>query len=125
VGSARANQNLRLACNRGNKVQVFLNTSSGSVTGVVTRAGDFTFSTVAPSAGALGTLTDSLIDIDHTTGLGGQVTWNYSVANSAIAYLAVGQSKVETFSFNLLDDHGGSVAATVSVTIVGVGAATV
>ena len=35
------------------------------------------------------------------------MTWNYSVAASAVEYLAAGQPKVETFSFNVGDGHGG------------------
>src|SRR6202008_3503288 len=39
--------------------------------------------------------------------------------DSAVEYLAAGQTKVESFSFNVLDGHGGSVARTVSVTVTG------
>jgi len=76
-------------------------------------------SAVTPSAGALGTLTASVSTDTTGTGLGGVVTWNYSVADSAVEYLAAGQTKVETFSFNVLDGHGGSVARTVSATVTG------
>jgi VCBS repeat-containing protein len=47
------------------------------------------------------------------------VTWNYSVAASDVEYLAAGQTKIETFSFNVLDGQGGSVSRTVTVTITG------
>jgi len=77
-------------------------------------------SAVTPVAGALGTLTASMsTDTSHTSGLGGVVTWQYSVADAAVEYLAAGQTKVETFSFDLLDGHGGSVARSVNVTITG------
>ena len=76
-------------------------------------------SVITPSAGALGTLTASVSADTTGTGLGGVVTWNYSVADSVVEYLAAGDTKVETFSFNLLDGHGGSVARTVSVTVTG------
>ena len=37
------------------------------------------------------------------------MTWNYSVADSAVEYLAAGQTKVETFTFTLIDGNGGTV----------------
>ena len=76
-------------------------------------------SAVTPSGGALGTLTASVSTDTTGTGLGGVVTWNYSVAASAVEFLAAGQTKVETFSFNVLDGNSGSVPRTVSVTITG------
>ncbi len=76
-------------------------------------------SVVTPSGGALGSLTASVSTDTTGSGLGGVVTWNYSVAASAVEYLAAGQTKVETFSFNVLDGQGGSVARTVSVTVTG------
>jgi VCBS repeat-containing protein len=79
-----------------------------------------TVGSVVASDGALGTLTASAsTGTDDSTGLGGIVTWNYSVAPSAIEYLAAGQTKVETFTFSLLDGNGGSVPRTVSVTLTG------
>src|SRR4029078_7372279 len=109
---------------------------SGAVTELVTPVGNLTdsgtigfsdvdlldvhsVSAVTPSAGALGSLT-ALVTTDTTgTGLGGGVTWNYSVAASAVEYLAAGEHKIETFSFNVLDGQGGSVLRTVSVDITG------
>src|SRR6185295_11372190 len=76
-------------------------------------------SAVTPSAGALGTLSASVTTDTTGSGLGGVVTWNYSVAASAVEYLAAGETKVETFSFNVLDGQGGSVPRTVSVTVTG------
>src|SRR5207248_2611338 len=59
---------------------------------------------VAPSAGALGALAASVTtDDSHTSGTGGVITWNYAVADSALQYLAQGQSKVETFTISLFD----------------------
>ncbi len=76
-------------------------------------------SAVTPSAGALGTLTASVSTDTTGSGVGGVVSWNYSVAASAVEYLAAGQTKVENFSFNVLDGNGGSVARSVNVTITG------
>ena len=42
------------------------------------------------------------------TGLGGQLTWNYTVADSAVEYLAKDQTKVESFTITLDDQNGGT-----------------
>ena len=76
-------------------------------------------SSVTPSGGALGALTATVTTDTTGSGLGGVVTWNYSVAASAVEFLAAGQTAIETFSFNVLDGQGGSVPRTVSVTITG------
>ena len=55
------------------------------------------------SARALGSLT-AVKDSDTTgTGTGGQLTWTYTVADSAVEYLAEGQTKVESFTITLDD----------------------
>lgn len=74
---------------------------------------------VTASAGALGTLTASVTTDTTGTGLGGVVSWDYSVAASAVEYLAAGETRIETFTFSISDGQGGSVARTVSVTITG------
>ncbi len=66
-------------------------------------------SAVTPSAGALGTLMASVSTDTTGSGVGGVVTWNYSVAASAVEYLAAGQTKVETFTSTFNDGQGGSV----------------
>ena len=45
------------------------------------------------------------------TGLGGVVTWNYTVAAAAVEYLAKDQTKVETFTITLDDGNGGLFSA--------------
>jgi VCBS repeat-containing protein len=111
---------------------------TGAVTELVTPVGDLTdsgtiaftdvdlidvhsISTITPSAGALGTLTASVSTDTTGSGLGGVVTWNYSVSASAVEYLAAGEHKFETFSFNVLDNNGGSVLRTVTIDIIGTG----
>ncbi|MBV5302781.1 MAG: VCBS domain-containing protein, partial [Chlorobium sp.] len=77
-------------------------------------------SAVTSSSGALGSLTSSVTtDTSNSNGLGGVTTWNYSVAASLVEYLAANETKVETFTFNVLDGHGGSIERVVSVTITG------
>ncbi|MFZ4524039.1 MAG: FG-GAP-like repeat-containing protein, partial [Chlorobium sp.] len=100
-----------------------------AVTELLTRAGNLTdsgticftdvdlsdvhgVSSVTPSAGAIGTLIPTISADTTGTGLGGAITWNYSVAASVVEYLAEGEHKVESFTFSLLDGHGGSVERT-------------
>jgi VCBS repeat-containing protein len=74
--------------------------------------------TVTASAGALGGLT-ATVSTDTVGGLGGEITWNYSVAASAVEYLAAGEPKTESFTITLDDGHGGTVERTIEVTITG------
>src|SRR5207245_1600316 len=74
---------------------------------------------VTPSLGALGTLTASVsTEMSHVSGTGGVITWNYSVADNAVDFLAQGQTKVETFTIHL-DDGTSTVDKLVTVTITG------
>ena len=109
---------------------------TGAVTELATPAGNLTDSgviaftdvdltdthsiapTITASAGALGVLTAS-VSTDTVGGLGGEITWNYNVAASAIEYLAAGETKVESFTLTLNDGHGGTVERTIDVTITG------
>ena len=74
---------------------------------------------VVASVGALGTLTASVTtDDSHTTGIGGVITWHYSVADDAVVHLAQGQTKVETFTISLFDG-ASTVTKDVVITITG------
>jgi VCBS repeat-containing protein len=80
--------------------------------------------TGTPIGSALGTLTASLAqDTSHTTGLGGQISWQYSVANSAIEYLTQGETKLEKFNITLSDNHGGTLTREIDITITGINSA--
>ena len=75
--------------------------------------------TGTPIGETLGTLT-VVEDSDTTgTGVGGHLTWTYTVANSAVAYLAAGETKVESFTITLDDQHGGLITRQIDVTITG------
>ncbi|KGF66947.1 hypothetical protein LL06_25205, partial [Hoeflea sp. BAL378] len=74
---------------------------------------------IVASNGALGALTANVTTDTTGTGTGGVITWNYTVAASAVEYLALNETKVETFTITLDDGHGGTVARTISVTITG------
>jgi VCBS repeat-containing protein len=104
-------------------------TENAHETGTETTSGTLSFSDVdltdhhsvtgvTPSSGALGTLTANVTYDTTGTGTGGVLTWNYSVADSAINYLAAGQTKVETFTVSLFDGTT-TVTKDVTVTITG------
>lgn len=78
-----------------------------------------TLGPVTPSGGALGTLTVDLSTDTTGSGTGGVIAWDYSVEAAAAEYLGAGESRVETFSFDVSDGNGGTVARTVSVTLSG------
>jgi VCBS repeat-containing protein len=95
-------------------------TDSGTIAFTDSNSGDtHSVGTVTASAGALGTLSATVSTDTTGSGSGGVITWNYSVAAGAVEYLAAGKTKTEHFTFNVQDDHGGSVAKTVDVTITG------
>ena len=71
------------------------------------------------SARTLGTLTATKAADTTSTGTGGSIAWSYSVADSAVEYLAAGQTKVESFTVSLDDGHGGLVTKQVDVTVTG------
>ena len=49
----------------------------------------------------------------------GVVEWRYSVEDSAVQYLAEGETKEETFVITVTDEHGASVDQDITVTITG------
>src|SRR6202030_3212820 len=75
--------------------------------------------TGTPVGTTLGTLT-AVKDSDTTgTGTGGHLIWTYTVADSAIEYLAAGQVKVESFTITIDDQHGGVITKQIDITITG------
>ena len=66
----------------------------------------------------MGSLTAS-VNPDTVNGIGGTINWSYSVADSAVEYLAKNQTKVEQFTIALDDGNGGIVNRTIEVTITG------
>ncbi len=75
--------------------------------------------TIVASGGALGALTASVTTDTDGAGLGGVIAWEYTVAASAVEYLADTQTKEETFTITLDDGNGGTVERTITVTITG------
>ncbi|BEP62344.1 hypothetical protein GmRootV213_28980 [Variovorax sp. V213] len=72
-----------------------------------------------PVGSVLGSLT-AIKNADTTgTGTGGQLTWTYTVDATAVEYLAAGQTRVESFTITVNDQHGGIVTRQIDVTITG------
>src|SRR4029078_1448991 len=78
---------------------------------------------VSPNGAPVGTTLGSLTAVKDsdttTTGTGGQLTWTYSVPASAVEYLAAGQTKVESFTITLDEQHGGLISRQIDVTVTG------
>ncbi|WP_018907562.1 VCBS domain-containing protein, partial [Variovorax paradoxus] len=75
--------------------------------------------TGTPVGSVLGSLT-AVRNADTTgTGTGGQITWTYTVDATAVEYLAAGQTRVESFTITVNDQHGGIVTRQIDVTITG------
>ncbi|MGJ3704451.1 beta strand repeat-containing protein [Variovorax sp. AFSI2.2] len=75
--------------------------------------------TGTPVGSVLGSLT-AVKDGDTTgTGTGGQLTWTYTVDATAVEYLAAGETRVESFTITVDDQHGGIVTRQIDVTITG------
>jgi len=53
------------------------------------------------------------------TDTNGTVGWTYTVANSAVQYLAAGETLVQTFNVAVAENHGGTASDAVTVTITG------
>lgn len=71
------------------------------------------------SSGALGMLSAVITTDSAGNGLGGAIDWIYSVASSAVEYLAEGETRIETFTIRLADLYGGTVDRMVSISITG------
>ena len=72
-----------------------------------------------PLARQLGTLTATKIADTTGAGTGGSIGWSYSVADSAVEYLAVGQTKVESFTVTSRRQSWWRCTKQVDVTITG------
>ena len=72
-------------------------------------------------AGGLGYVGTFSVGVDdNSTGDGsGQIGWDFSVDNSAIQYLAVGQQLIQTYTVTIDDGEGGTVDQLVTITITG------
>ncbi len=85
---------------------------------------DLTDVHLVPANGTpVGTTLGSLTAVKNTdttgSGTGGQLTWTYTVAAADVAYLAAGQTLVESFTITLDDQNGGQISKQIDVTITG------
>jgi VCBS repeat-containing protein len=127
-----ATQEVTVTINGTNDVPIFGATDvTGGVTELLTATGDLTDTgtisftdaditdTHTTSVKAAGTTTPlgELTSMVNTTN--GTIDWSYSVAASAVEYLAAAEIKIEQFTITLDDGNGGQVERTVSVSITG------
>ncbi|MGL4488051.1 MAG: beta strand repeat-containing protein, partial [Rhizobiaceae bacterium] len=107
--------------------------TEGNSTGALTDTGTLSFSDVdltdthsvsssyvgTTHSVQLGTLTATQTNYT-TAGTGGLITWNFSVNDSAVQFLGVGDTVTETYQITLTDgESGGTITRNVVVTIVG------
>lgn len=77
-----------------------------------------TVTSTADGSGYLGAFTATMTDDGAGDGAG-SVTWNFSVDNAAIQYLAAGEVRTQTYTVAVADGQGGTVNQTVTVTMTG------
>lgn len=70
-----------------------------------THTASVTLASTTHSGGQLGSLTASVTTDTTGTGTGGEVTWNYSVDNSAIQFLAAGETLTEVYTVVVRDSY--------------------
>ena len=92
-------------------------TGAGKIFFADADAGDSHTVSIAPQAGALGTLTVVVVPV---AGGASHVDWSYSVDTALIAALGTGQSRTETFTLTLDDGQGGTATRDVTVTLNGI-----
>jgi VCBS repeat-containing protein len=96
-----------------------LDIASGAVTFTDVDLTDTHTTTVtAQGSGYVGTLTLRALT-DSTGGTIGSVPWTFSVADSALDFLAAGQTLIQNYNVTVADNHGGTVVQVVTVTLTG------
>ena len=91
-------------------------TASGSIVYSDANASDLHTASFAPKGlGYLGTfsLNTSAIDTSDTVG------WSFTVSDSAMGYLNVGETKTQAYDVTISDGQGGAVTKTVTITLTG------
>ncbi|MEI9924472.1 MAG: VCBS domain-containing protein [Bradyrhizobium sp.] len=91
---------------------------SGTIVFVDPDEGDVhTASAISQANGYVGQFT--LNTSKHDTGGGGSIGWTFSVPDSAIQHLAVGQTLIQKYTVQIDDGNGGRALETVTVSISG------
>ncbi len=96
----------------------FTHTATGTIDFIDNVGDNHTVSVVPDAAGYRGTMTATVTDTADVDG-DGQVTWEFSVADSALDDLAEGQTVVQTYEIVLEDSSGGTDVKTVTITLTG------
>jgi VCBS repeat-containing protein len=93
-------------------------TADGTIAFADVETGDtHTASFVPNESGYVGTF--SLDDSVTESPGSGSVGWHFTVNNADIQFLSLGQTLTQTYTVNVADNHGGTVAQDVTVTIAG------
>ncbi|MFA7278564.1 MAG: VCBS domain-containing protein [Sterolibacterium sp.] len=93
--------------------------ASGAIAFTDADLSDVHLVSAAPTGDVLGSLT-AVRNSDTTgAGTGGKLAWNYTVADTAVEYLAAGQTRGESFNVTIDDQHGGQITKQIDVTIIG------
>jgi VCBS repeat-containing protein len=104
------------ADNSAGEVANTAHVASGAVTYSDADAGDVHTATyTARGTGYLGTFSLSTGQIDSNDSIG----WSFSVSDSAMNYLAAGQTLTQLYDVTVDDGHGGAATQTVTITLVG------
>ncbi len=73
----------------------------------------------AVTQSAVGSITSLTVSDNATGDNAGQVTWEYTVNDAALQYLAEGETVELVYTVTLSDNHGGSVNKDIAITITG------
>ncbi len=93
-------------------------TDSGTLTFTDPDLADEHTVTVTSAAGALGSLHANITDIATDDGTG-QITWNYTVPDSALDSIPVREATTETFIVTVNDGNGGTDTQEITITLNG------
>jgi VCBS repeat-containing protein len=77
-----------------------------------------TVSAVAQGTGYIGALTFGAVT-EGTSLAPGSVAWTFSTPDGALDFLAAGQTLLQSYTVTVADNHGGTAAQVVTVTIIG------
>ena len=94
-------------------------TASGTVKFTDADSADTHLVTFSPAAGGYVGTFNATLGTDSTGGGTGVVNWTFSAPETALQFLAAGQSKVQTYNVQIDDQHGHVTTQAVDVTLVG------
>jgi T1SS-143 domain-containing protein len=99
-------------------VQSGTESAAGTITFTDAETADtHTATATANGTGFVGTLTPVVSHDTTGTGTGGTVTWSYTVADSALAFIPAQQTVTQTYTVTIADNHSGSATQQVSINL--------